>query len=79
DGFHVLVADKTEGYAWKTAATLFEAGFEADAWIGNLCTTESGRYAAVAYAPRTFTNKPELMSRGAFTAVVDLERGTVRK
>lgn len=79
DGFHVLVADKKEGYAWKTAATLFEAGFDADAWIGNLCTTESGRYAAVAYAPRTFTNKPELMSRGAFTAVVDLERGTVRK
>ncbi|WP_313906152.1 SGNH/GDSL hydrolase family protein [Streptomyces sp. 130] len=79
DGFHVLVADKKDGYAWKTAATLFEAGFDADAWIGNLCTTESGRYAAVAYAPRTFTNKPELMSRGAFTAVVDLERGTVRK
>ncbi|WP_328902960.1 GDSL-type esterase/lipase family protein [Streptomyces sp. NBC_00441] len=78
-GFHVLVAEEKKGYGWRTAATLSEAGFDTDTWIGNACVTESGRYAAVAYAPRTFTNKPELMSRGAFTAIVDLDTGSVRK
>ncbi|MFF4761079.1 SGNH/GDSL hydrolase family protein [Streptomyces sp. NPDC001292] len=78
-GFHVMVAAEKDGYRWKTAASLSEPGFETDAWIGNACVTESGRYAAVAYAPRTFTNKPALMSRGAFTAVVDLTDGRVRK
>ncbi|MFJ5547415.1 NocE [Streptomyces sp. NPDC093225] len=78
-GFHVLVADATAGYRWKTAATLSEPGFDTDAWIGNACVTESGRRAVVAYAPRTFTNKPELMTRGAFTAVVDLATGKVSK
>ncbi|MDC0766185.1 SGNH/GDSL hydrolase family protein [Streptomyces sp. HD] len=78
-GFHVLVADEKQGYAWKTAATLSESGFDTDSWIGNACLTESGKYAAVAYAPRTFTNKPDLMTRGAFTAVVDLTDGRVTK
>lgn len=78
-GFHVMVADEKDGYRWKTAASLSEPGFETDAWVGNACVTGSGRYAAVAYAPRTFTNKPELMSRGAFTALVDLRDGKVRK
>ncbi|MFE7511618.1 SGNH/GDSL hydrolase family protein [Streptomyces sp. NPDC057540] len=78
-GFHLLVADAKDGYAWKTAATLYEPGFDTDAWIGNACVTRSGKRAAVAYAPRTFTNKPELMVRGAFTAVVDLTTGQVTK
>ncbi|MGW0735634.1 golvesin C-terminal-like domain-containing protein [Streptomyces sp. NPDC002851] len=78
-GFHLMVADEKNGYAWKTAASLAEPGFETDTWIGNACLTASGRYAAVAYAPRTFTNKPRLMSRGAFTALVDLTDGSVRK
>ncbi|WP_369261024.1 SGNH/GDSL hydrolase family protein [Streptomyces sp. R35] len=78
-GFHVMVADEKNGYAWKTAASLSEPGFETDTWIGNACVTGSGTYAAVAYAPRTFTNKPELMSRGAFTAIVNLDSGAVRK
>lgn len=78
-GFHLMVADERDGYRWKTAASLSEPGFETDTWIGNACVTESGRFAAVAYAPRTFANRPELMSRGAFTAVVDLQSGDVRK
>lgn len=78
-GFHVMIADEKSGYAWKTAASLSEPGFETDTWIGNACLTGSGRYAAVAYAPRTFTNKPDLLSRGAFTAIVDLRSGAVRK
>ncbi|MFE7358681.1 hypothetical protein ACFU8Q_37750 [Streptomyces sp. NPDC057543] len=78
-GFHVLTAVAKDGYRWKTAATLSEPGFDTDTWIGNVCVTASGERAAVAYAPRTFTNKPELMTRGAFTAVVDLTSGKVTK
>ncbi|MFF1832875.1 SGNH/GDSL hydrolase family protein [Streptomyces sp. NPDC058231] len=78
-GFHVMVADEKDGYRWKSAAALSEPGFDTDTWIGNACVTESGKFAAVAYAPRTFTNKAELMSRGAFTAIVDLGSGEVRK
>ena len=78
-GFHVLVADEKDGYQWQTAASLSEPGFETDTWIGNACVTGSGKYAAVAYAPRTFTNKSELMSRGAFTAIVNLGSGDVHK
>ncbi|WP_251061296.1 hypothetical protein [Streptomyces sp. ISL-100] len=79
EGFHLLVADAKDGYAWKTAATLSEPGFDTDAWVGNACVTRSGKRAAVAYAPRAFTNKPELMVRGAFAAVVDLTTGKVTK
>lgn len=78
-GFHLLVADEKNGYAWKTAATLSEPGFDTDTWIGNACLTDSGKRAAVAYAPRTFTNNAELMVRGAFTAIVDLTNGNVTK
>ncbi|MEW2437631.1 SGNH/GDSL hydrolase family protein [Streptomyces caniferus] len=79
DGFHVLAAERQSGYAWRTVATLREPGFDADMWIGNACLTASGKRAVVVYAPRTFTNKPELMARGGFTAVVDLQAGSVTK
>ncbi|WP_327255354.1 golvesin C-terminal-like domain-containing protein [Streptomyces sp. NBC_01244] len=79
-GFHLMIADEADGYQWKTAATLVEPGFiETDTWIGNACVTESGKHALVAYAPRTFTNKLDLMARGAFTATVDLTTGAVAK
>ncbi|MEU7022762.1 GDSL-type esterase/lipase family protein [Streptomyces sp. NPDC046203] len=79
-GFHLMTADEADGYRWKTAATLLEPGFsETDTWIGNACVTASGDRALVAYAPRTFTNKPDLMARGAFTAAVDLNSGKVTK
>ncbi|MET9520242.1 hypothetical protein [Streptomyces sp. NPDC002994] len=78
-GFHLLAADQKAGYAWRTAATLSEPGFDTDMWIGNACVTGSGKRAVVAYAPRSFTNKPELMARGAFTAVVDLGSSAVTK
>ncbi|MCQ1580857.1 GDSL-type esterase/lipase family protein [Streptomyces parvus] len=79
-GFHLLTADEADGYRWKTAATLSEPGFfDTDTWIGNACVTASGDRALVAYAPRTFTNKPDLMARGAFTAAVDLNSGQVTK
>lgn len=78
-GFHVMVAAAEDGYHWRTAATLSEPGFDTDTWIGNACLTASGKRAAVTYAPRTFTNKPALLTRGAFTAVVDLTTGAVTK
>ncbi|MEO6087208.1 MAG: hypothetical protein ABIQ18_29265 [Umezawaea sp.] len=79
DGFHVLVADQSAGYTWRTAATLREPGFDTDLWIGNACVTAAGTRAVVVYAPRAFTNKPELMARGGFTAVVDLVSGAVTR
>ncbi len=79
DGFHVLVASASEGYRWRTAATLSEPGFDTDQWIGNACVTGSGERAVVSYAPRTFTNKEALAERGAFTAIVDLKNGAVKK
>lgn len=78
-GLHVLVADSDEGYAWRTATTLSEPGIDADLWVGNACLTGDGRTLAVAYAPRTFTNKAELAERGAFVATVDLRTGEVSK
>ncbi|RKN28401.1 SGNH/GDSL hydrolase family protein [Micromonospora musae] len=78
-GLHVLVADESAAYAWRTAATLAEPGFDTDQWIGQACVTGSGRRAVVVYAPRTFTNREVLMQRGGFAAVVDLKTGAVTK
>jgi hypothetical protein len=78
-GFHLLIAESRTGYAWRTAASLSEPGFDTDQWIGNVCFTESGRYAIAVYAPRQFTNRAELFERGGFAAVVDVTTGEVRK
>ncbi|MHC5902901.1 SGNH/GDSL hydrolase family protein [Streptomyces sp. S6] len=77
-GVKVLVADSKDAYTWRTVATLAEPGMPADSWIGNSCVMDRD-HAAVVYAPRTFTNKPDLMQGGAFTAVVDLRSGRVTK
>jgi hypothetical protein len=78
DGLHILVADSEKAYEWKTAAVLSEPGMPADSWIGNQCLMDH-EHAAVVYAPRSFTNKPDLMQGGAFTAIVDLTTGKVKK
>lgn len=78
-GLHLLSAKESEGYAFRTVASLSEPGVETDRWIGNFCLTQSGRHAVVVYGPRSFTNKPDLMERGAFTAVVDMATGAVKK
>ncbi|MFD8736693.1 SGNH/GDSL hydrolase family protein [Streptomyces sp. NPDC059618] len=49
-----------------------------DTWIGNACVIDHA-HAAVVYAPRTFTNHPDMMLGGAFTAIVDLDKGVVNK
>ncbi|WP_202517150.1 hypothetical protein, partial [Streptomyces sp. SID685] len=59
-GFKILSADSSQAYAWKTAAELSEPDLTADSWIGNQCVMDRDHVAAV-YAPRTFTNKPDLM------------------
>jgi hypothetical protein len=78
-GLHLLVAESRTGYRWRTAATLWEPGFDTDRWVGNACVTGSGRRAVVVYAPRQFTNRAELFEHGAFAAVVDLRSGAVTK
>ncbi|MGW3836348.1 SGNH/GDSL hydrolase family protein [Streptomyces microflavus] len=77
-GLKVLAADSKNAYAWRTIASLAEPGMPADTWIGNACVMDSDHVAAV-YAPRTFTNKPDLMQGGAFTAVVNVKTGDVTK
>ncbi|MFE9500648.1 SGNH/GDSL hydrolase family protein [Streptomyces collinus] len=77
-GFKILVADRKTAYQWWTAAELAEPGMPADAWIGNACAMDPDHVAAV-YAPRAFTNKPDLMQGGAFTAIVNLKSGRVKK
>ncbi|MFE0452866.1 GDSL-type esterase/lipase family protein [Streptomyces sp. NPDC058914] len=77
-GLKVLVADSKDAYVWRTVATLAEPGMSADTWIGNVCVMDREHVAAV-YAPRTFTNKPDLMQGGAFPAVIDLKTGRVTK
>ncbi|WP_282692808.1 SGNH/GDSL hydrolase family protein [Streptomyces sp. CC208A] len=77
-GLRVLAADGSDAYSWKTVAVLAEPGMQADTWIGNECVMDRS-HVAVAYAPRTFTNRPDLMLGGAFTAIVDIESGRVTK
>jgi hypothetical protein len=79
DGLNVLVAKESEAYAWKPIASLSEPGFDTDQWIGNACITDSGNRLVVVYAPRGFTNDEVARDRAAFTAVVDLNSGAVRK
>ncbi|MFI2645313.1 SGNH/GDSL hydrolase family protein [Streptomyces sp. NPDC018610] len=78
NGLRILVADSAKAYEWKTAAVLSEPGMPADSWLGNQCVMDHDHVAAV-YAPRTFTNKPDLMQGGAFAAIVDLATGRVTK
>ncbi|MDC0773043.1 GDSL-type esterase/lipase family protein [Streptomyces sp. HD] len=78
NGLRILVADSGKAYTWRTAAVLSEPGMPADSWIGNQCLMDHD-HAAVVYAPRSFTNKPDLMQGGAFTAIVDLTTGHVKK
>ncbi|GGU68398.1 hypothetical protein GCM10010211_37160 [Streptomyces albospinus] len=78
DGYKILVADSGKAYDWNAAATLAEPGMRTDSWIGNECIMDASHVAAV-YAPRTFTNKPDLMQGGAFAAIVNLKTGAVTK
>lgn len=78
-GFHLLVAEASTGYTWRTVASLAEPGFETDRWIGNVCFTGSGNRAIVVYAPRQFTNRDDLFTRGGFAAIVDVRTGKVTK
>lgn len=76
--FKILAADEGKAYDWKTVAALAEPGMPADSWIGNECVMDREHVAAV-YAPRTFTNKPDLMQGGAFAAIVNTTTGDVTK
>src|SRR5450755_1568546 len=76
-GLHVLVADESDGYAWRTAATLTVPGTDTTQWIGQACVTGNGQQAVVVYAPRQITNTANAMGDGALASVVDLSTGKV--
>lgn len=79
DGFHVLRASSTDGYAWKQLATFSEPLISTDMWIGNACATADGKHLAVVYAPRDFTNSEQAANLGEFAATIDLASGSVRR
>jgi hypothetical protein len=78
-GLHVLMADASAGYAWRTVATLGVRGTDTSQWIGQACVTGSGQQAVVVYAPRQITNSPDALGFGALAAVVNLSTGAVRQ
>ncbi len=77
-GLHVLVADESAGYTWRTAATLTVTATDTTQWIGQACVTGNGQDAVVVYAPRQITNAAEAMGDGALAAVVNLTTGKVK-
>jgi hypothetical protein len=79
DALHLVLADESSGYEFRTVASVSEPGVETDRWIGNYCVTGSGRSIAVVYGPRQMTNNGDLLQRGGFAAVVDVATGKVRK
>lgn len=75
DGLHVLAAQRSENYQWRTVATLGSMGTEADLFIGNACLAVGTTSLVVVYGPRYIADQEETFDRGAFGAVVDLQTG----
>ncbi|MCX5209124.1 hypothetical protein OG689_07465 [Kitasatospora sp. NBC_00240] len=79
-GFHILRADESSAFSYKEVAVLKEDILgDIGLWTGYVCTTGTGRYAAAVYAPSLAANKPAMMQKDAFAAVVDLATGKVTK
>jgi len=70
DGFEVDIVSASGSAA--TIARLSLDGVETRSWVGYLCTTGSGRYVAVAFAPAEAIDDAELRNGGALLAVIDL-------
>ena len=77
DGFHIMAAKESDGFAFTEIARLGRKEMDVGPWTGYVCTTGSGRYAAAVYAPSVWANKPGALARGALAAVVRLSDGKV--
>lgn len=77
EGLRILLASRSEGYAWKQVAMLARPGLETDRWIGNACLTADAEWLAVVYAPRAYTNDETLFGMGAYAALVPTGGGEV--
>ncbi len=75
DAINVVSANSRDGYRWETTSSLDLPETDTDRWISNSCTTSSGEYMAVVFAPRAVTNSDVGMSAGAAAAIVDLSTG----
>jgi hypothetical protein len=75
----ILVADSSEGFAWRQLAALAVAGVETDQWIGNACLSTDGSTLAVVYGPRSFANRQDLASRGGSAALVNVGDGSIKE
>lgn len=75
DGYHIYAAKESDGFGWKTIATLTSSALDFGPWTGQMCVTGSGKYAVVVYAPTMATNRPDLLEAGGLAAVVNLATG----
>jgi hypothetical protein len=75
EGFHIMVARESDGFAWSNLVTLDVPAVDTGLWTGYTCTTGDGRYAVAVYAPSSATNTPALDEAGAFASVIDLTTG----
>ncbi len=74
-GFHLFVARERDAFAWSNLTTLNAGLPDVGNWTGSVCVTGSGKRAVAVYAPTSYSNKPELATKGAYVAVVDLTSG----
>src|SRR5438270_1686877 len=58
DGYHIYEATESNGFAWRTVATLTSSALDLGPWTGQVCVTGSGKYAVAVFAPAVATNKP---------------------
>jgi hypothetical protein len=77
NGFHLFVARERDAFAWSNLTTLNAGLPDAGTWTGSVCVTGSGKRAVAVYAPISYSNKPELATKGAYVAVVELATGKV--
>src|SRR5919202_1999272 len=57
-GYDVLLPAPADMGGWAVAGRFTVAGIDTSGWTGESCTTGSGRFAAVTFAPREFANRP---------------------
>lgn len=75
NGFHLYIAREKDAFAWSTLATLTASALDLGPWTGEVCVTDSGRYAVAVYAPAIAANRPSLLNAGGLAAVVDIRTG----
>ena len=77
-GMHYYIGRESEGFAWRSLATIAPAGVDASSWTGYFCTSGTDRYLLATIEPTLATNRPVMMDRGALAYTIELRTGKVR-